>query len=347
MPSCPNGHPEIWDMACDQCKVQIPYDQEIDKLLEPPAVEVNFESLTALFVGLGPVKLPEEYITAISIGDEQSEAVESLVLAKIDGGTWLDYSEKYAAIVDSWLRRVGFQYSKYRMLVIDTLNPLSILVLRNKLIDSGVLVIAITADKTSTPLYKNTSYVALKEAYRKNLPLILIEESYVKDLAYFDEDSGLVTGEYAFRGIIASYARNIQTIISFIEGDKRLGINMHTMSTLVSASDQVYPDMDSAFGIQRYINSVDKSEGDFQSVHLLGFSPKDMHAGIELAFKSYTEGFKDLLSSEVTIFDKTSHYNFYDLYLLYGLKEDPVLGRIEDGYKSVAKKIHALSWEAG
>jgi hypothetical protein len=91
------------------------------------------------------------------------------------------------------------------------------------------------------------------------------------------------------------------------------------------------------------MNSVESTGEDIQSVHLLGLSPKELHGKIREAFNNFSSTFGDLLTSEVVIGEKTSRYNFYDLYLLYGLEEDPVLKKIESGYISVAKKIPALS----
>ncbi len=342
MPSCPNGHTDVWDLVCGQCKAQLPYDQELKTTLEVPVADVHFEDTTVLFIGIKPVTVNGTYVSEVTIGDEQSAKVNSLTLGKIDGGTWLDYAEKYASPLNKWMKCCGFQYSKHKMLVVNTLNPLSILALKNLLIDNRVLVLAITADKSSTSLSKNTSYVALKEAYKKELPVILIEDKYVKDLAYFDEAAGLVTGEYAFQGVISSCVNNIQAIIQFIESDKRLGINLHSMSAIISASEQVYSDMDMVFQIQSYMNSVEDSESDLQSIHLLASSPRSMQSMIEESYKKYYGGFKDLLNSDIFINDKNSYYNFYDLYFFYGLKDDPILDRIESGYSSVAKKTKTL-----
>jgi len=104
--------------------------------------------------------------------------------------------------------------------------------------------------------------------------------------------------------------------------------------------------MDTIFEIQTYMKSVEDAESNYQSIHLLGQSPMELHSRIQEAFKDFSAGFDDLLTSEVIINEKASRYNFYDLYLLYGFEEDPVLKKIESGYRSVAKKIPAMSLEA-
>jgi hypothetical protein len=345
MPNCPNDHTDVWDLNCQECKTDVPYDQMIKELQLLPEVEVSFEDLTILFVGCKSINLGGAYVSEITVGSDGT-STNRLTLNRIEGGTWHDYDKKYSETITNWLARVGFKYSKYKILVVNTLNPLSIPVIDSPLIDEGVIVLAITADKTSTPLYKNTSYVALRKAYSKKLSVVLIEDHYFKNLSYFDENSGLVVGEPAFQNIIANIMRDVQGLTHFIEGDKRLGIMTHSMSSLLSASDQVYKDMDTIFEIQSYMKSVEDAEGNYQSIHLLGQSPRELHNKIQEAFKNFSAGFDDLLTSEIIINEKASHYDFYDLYLLYGVEEDPVLKKIESGYRSVAKKNPAMSLEA-
>lgn len=345
MPSCPNGHTDVWELNCPECKTDIQYDQMIKELLILPGVEVSFEDLAILFVGCKSINLRGAYVSEITVGSDGT-GTSRLTLDKIDGGTWRDYDIKYSETITNWLARACFKYSKYKILVVNTINPLSIPVINSPLIDEGVIVLAITADKTSTPLYKNTSYVALRKAYSKKLSVVLIEDNYFKTLSYFDENSGLVVGEPAFQNIIANIMRDVQGFTHFIEGDKRLGIMTHSMSSLLSASDQVYKDMDTIFEIQAYMKSVEDADSNYQSIHLLGQSPNELHSRIQEAFKNFSAEFDGLLTSEIIINQKASHYDFYDLYLLYGFEEDPVLKKIESGYKSVAKKNPSMSLEA-
>jgi hypothetical protein len=63
MPSCPNGHTDVWDLNCHECKTDIPYEQMIKELLFLPEVEVSFEDLTILFVGCKSINLREAYVS--------------------------------------------------------------------------------------------------------------------------------------------------------------------------------------------------------------------------------------------------------------------------------------------
>ncbi len=346
MPNCPNCNATVWDLNCPECKTPIPYDQLVKELVDLPETEMRFENLTVLFVGLEPAEIKEAFVPKIVIGGEDAESSKSLTLTHIDGGTWLDYSKKYSSIIEGWLRRVCYTSSRYKMIVVNTSNPLAVAVLSSYVREGNETILALTADDSSTPLIKNTSYVALKKAYENGQSVVLFEEKCLKNLAYFDEDQGLITGEAAFKKIVTNIASNIQTLNHFIEGDKKLGITNHTLSTLLSASDKVYSSMETLFKINAFMNSVEGVQEDYQSIHLLGLSPRELHQQIEEAFKSYNSEFKDLLNSEMILREKPSRYNFYDLYIFFGLSEDPVLKKIEVGYRSIAKKIPSLSLEA-
>jgi hypothetical protein len=344
MPSCPNCNATSWDLNCPKCNTPIPYDQLIKELVDLPETEVRFENLTVLFVGIEPAEVKEAFVSKIVIGGENAEAPKSLTLARIDGGTWLDYSKRYTNTIEGWLRRVYYPSSKYKMIVVNTSDPISVALLNSSILEGNDTILAITADDSSTPLTKHTSYVSLKKAHVKG-STILFEEKYVKNLAYFDEDQGLITGEAAFKKVVTNIASNIQTMNHFIEGDKKLGITNHTISTLLSASDRVYRSMETLFKINAFMNSVEGVEEDYQSIHLLGLSPRELRQQIEDAFKSYSAGFENLLNSEIIVREKSSRYNFCDLYIFYGLSEDPVLKKIGAGYRAIAKKNPSLSLE--
>jgi hypothetical protein len=346
MPSCQKCHATIWDLNCPECNAPVPYEQLVRELVDLPETKVRFEDLTVLFVGLDQAEVKDAFVSKIVIGSEDAETSKSLTLKQIDGGTWLDYSKSYSNSIDNWLRRICFTRSKHKMIVVNTNSPISIAALTSPILEGNETVLTITADDSSTPLCKNTSYVAQKRAYEKGQSVILVEEKYAKNLAYFDEDQGLITGEAAFKKVVTNLASNIQALNHFIEGDKKLGIMNHTISTLLSASEQVYKSMESLFKINAFTNSVEGVEGGYQCIHLLGLSPRELHPKIEEAFKNYYMGFKDLLNSEIIITEKSSRYNFCDLYIFYGLSEDPVLKKIEAGYRSIAKKIPSLSMEA-
>ena len=323
--------------------MSIDYRTVCRELLEIPEIDIKFEELALLFVGTPPIPVTDTFTCEISMGNDDSESVNSLLLKKIDGGTWLDYQQKYSEKVDNWLKFVGFNYSKYKILIVNTLSPLSIQVLKSPMIDKSVIVIAITADNSSNPLNKNTSYVALKTAYKKELPIILAEDKYVENLTVFQEEAGLMVGQSAFQYIISNYIKQVQILFNFIERDKRLGINIHSFSIVVAASNQVYKDVDTVFKVQDYLKSVNNIKGYILSINLLGLSPKEIFDNIESAFKDFYKKFDTLLNSEIILIEKKSKYNFFDIYLIYGLKEDPVLSNIEDGYKAIVSKMPMLN----
>jgi hypothetical protein len=343
MPSCQNCHATVWDLNCPECNSPVPYDQLVRELVDLPETEVRFEDLIVLFVGLDCAEVKDAFVSKIVIGGEDAEATKSLTLKQIDGGTWLDYSKRCSNQIDGWLRRVCYNVSKYKMIVVNTNSPLSLATLNSSMLEGNETMLAITADDSSTPLVKNTCYIALKKAHEKGWSVVLVEEKYVKSLAYFDEDQGLITGDAAFEEVVKNLASNIQTLSHFIEGDKKLGIMNHSISTLLSASDQVYKNMETLFKINAFMNSIEGVEGGYQSIHLLGLSPRELRLGIEDTFKNYCFGFKDLLNSEVILREKSSRYNFCNLYLFYGLSEDPILEKIEAGYRSIARRIPSLS----
>ena len=344
MPSCPNGHTDEWDLTCDKCKAKIDYRTAFKELIEAPKPEITFGDTSILFVGFQTIQVKDAYICEITVGEKEIVSDKSLTLKRIDGGTWLDYHNKYDETVNKWLRFMGFENSKYKVLVVNTISPLSVLALRNRIMNTDAMVVSITADVSSTPLAKNTSYVALKTAYEKKIPIILAEESFIGNLTCFSETSGLLVGQLAFQYIISNYVDHIREIYGFIERDKKLGIDIHSFSSLVAASELVYSNMDAVFKVQNYLESTEISPENVISINMLALLPKEMYESIEKAFKAFYKKFK-ILNSDIEVIERKSNYEVYDIHLLYGLKDDPILSNIEDGYKAVANKTPSLSVE--
>jgi hypothetical protein len=344
MPRCPNGHTDIWNLYCEKCKTKIDYREAYKELMEAPKLKITCEDTSILFVGFKTFQARDAYICEITVGEQEIVSEKSLTLKRIDGGTWLDYQNEYNEIVNKWLRLMCFGKSRYKVLVVNTISPLSVLALRNQIIDNNVIVISITADISSTPLAKNTSYVALKTAYDKKIPIILAEESYVMNLTCFDEDSGLMVGQLAFQYIISNYIDYIREINGFIKRDKRLGISIHSFSALIAASELVYKNMDTVFDVQSYLESTEISSKNVISINMLALLPKEMFENIEKAFKVFSKKFK-VLNSDLALIERDSKYEVYDIHLLYGLNDDPILRKIEEGYEVVANKTPSLSAE--
>ena len=344
MTSCPNSHDDAWDLNCPQCLARIDYGEACRGLLKLPEASVSFEMAEAVFAATPKTPATNAFTCELATGPEKHEGVDTLTLKEIEGGTWRDYLEEDETL-RKWLRRISIGRSRHKLLIMDTTKPISVLAAGNASIDRDTTVVAITADDTSTPMERNTSYAALKTIHGRKLPTILVTSSYAENLAAFSESSGLSRGRRALNQIITGYINQIRTISSFIERDRKIGIEAHALSMLISANEIVYRDVDAAIETQRQLGSTPYDEEDVLSIRLLAVSHWERFNKIERAYRRFRSRYTNLIDSEISLSEADTRQRLYDIHILYGLRRDPVIPLLREGYEAVAKRIPSLRWE--
>jgi hypothetical protein len=359
MIKCINGHEQSETAAlhlkCAVCGGLILYKEVcVQELPNLPKTQLTFEKISIIFAGLPkPASLPFDsrkvFVSSISLGDDELEHEEDFALRRTDASSWLDFYMKYLDKLGRWMKFVGIDRSDYRLLIIDTRKPISVLVLaaiqkswRN------TVVLGIIADHTSTLIEQNTSYVAIWTALKQGLPLIAVSTSYVDELIFYTEKGGLVVRSNALIPIIDHMVQAIDNIMDVLGNDARLGIKEHCLSAIFSATEKVYPSIESALFAQESSFSINAKKQDVATICLLAFAPTDATIRIDKAFTKYRrEELKDLVGADHQIFprDEGATSSLYDLVLIYGVKDGLTYEPLKNGYDSVASKVQELSLE--
>ncbi len=345
MTRCAKNHDDLWDINCPQCLTPIDYREACRELLKLPEANINFEETEAIYIGTPKASAPNTFTCQVTTGPEEHAEIDTLTLQEKRGATWRDYLEN-GETLSQWLKKTSIGRSKHRILTIDTTHPLSILAARNPTIKQDTTIFAITADDASTPMEKNTSYAALKTIHERELPTILATISYVENLTIYNETSGLSMRRQAFNQIITDYLKQIRTTSSFIDRDRRLGIETHTLSTLTSANAQIFRDIETALETQRRLKAAPHDDDDVLSIRLLGAAHWETFNKIEQAYKHLRSRFKNLIDSEISLHEQNTRHRLYTIHIIYGLRNDPILPRIKEGYEVVARRIPSLKMEA-
>lgn len=346
MPRCPNGHESTLELKCPTCGEPVLFGDTLRNLTTLPVSQYTFEDTAILSVGFPPLAFPRSYSALIRIQKEGSLRADGFNVAKVEGGTWFDYRQKYLREFKRWLRLVGFGKSRYKVIMVDSANPLSVLALTGLPPEGNIAIFAVTADDKSTPLEQHTSYVALTEALRKNVPMIWATNSFMEEASFFSEQKGLTMGQQALSQMLSFIFTPLEEFMDFVQRDLRLGIKAHGFSTLIAASDAVYKTVDDAFQVQCHQTSVNLDLEEVQSAYLVACAEEDLETRILQGFKRYCTGH---LVNTVSIGQwfnaRPSRYRIYDLAIVYGLKNIDVYARLRKGYETVANQASDLNVE--
>lgn len=343
MPKCVNGHDCEWAIFCPRCGAAVSYRQDFEQLAELPSVEVGYEQTAVLFVGLHRAELPGAYTAEVLLQESPETTGRALGLRMIAGATWLDYYRAYKQEVSLWLRLVGFGRARYRTVVVDTSKFLSVLAL--DAVDQGTIVLALTPSRDSTPIEQNTSYVALRVALRRGLPVILATNRYVRELTFVKKGQGLITGQDALAQIVEQLlVRSVRNVQDFLAVDSRLGVRVHCFSAVMSASNGVYKSYEDVFQVQEFENSLEAFPEEVHTAYLLGSARRDVQSGIGQAFERYTKQIQRLTSAQAAMSEKNDR-GTYDVLLLFGVDESPMDAILKEGYLSVAERAGNLTVE--
>ena len=341
MPKCVNGH-ESLSSKCETCGETVLYKDSCKELTVIPKFEVSFEQAAILSVGFPPLSLPLAYAAQVLLGENNAEAIESFTVGKLEGGTWLDFYQKLSPSFGKWLKLVGFDRSRYRIILADTTNPLSVLLIQALHDERNTTIFAIAADKDSSPLEQHTSYVALTAALRKKMPMILITDKSRKEATSFVESKGLILSDEAFGSIISLLLTSTQDLMDFLQRDLRLGIQIHAFSAFMAASDRVYKSTDEIFRLLEYQTSLDFQIDDPQTAYLIASSEKRSKDLIVDGFSRYCRTIPNLVSSEPRFYERHSRHALHDIVILYGLRASQTYNDLLKGYETIANRVPDL-----
>jgi hypothetical protein len=345
MPRC-GSHQSGLGWNCTVCGKPISFKDSCRELLALRAPESKYPRVATLFVGI-PARQSTRFSTfTLSAGDE-SLSKDSFVAARTTGtGSWLDFHSTYKSDVEGWLAAVGFSAAAYRMLVVDTTDPLSVLAI-SSVPQRGTVVFAVIADLESTPVQQNTSYVALKTATKLGLPVVLCSKGYAHEAAYFAEGEGFQVGEKALGKVVDLISSATEDIAQFLVDDLRLGVNLHCFSAVLSASDAVYKSLDDALSVQMQAASLDIYPDEVQTLFLAAFTGNTTEQDVERSFTKYrSTNLKGVMTAGRKAYARTGDQRLYDLLTLFGIRESEVLPLLADGYQRVAEKSEDLKLEA-
>ena len=329
-------------------------DACVQQLQNLPKAEAPFEKVSVIFAGLPKSSSLEGedrdvYAVPIVAGDDEIENVETFTMRRSEATSWFDFYSKYLDKLGRWMKFVGLGRSHYRLLVVDTRRSTSVLALAAiSQFGKNTIVLAVTADQTSTLIEQNTSYVAISTALKFSFPLIAVSTSYVDDLIFYTENDGLVVRSQALMPIIHLLVSSIDSVTDMMGNDVRLGIREHCLSAVLSASEKVYPSVDDVLYTQESSFSINAKKVDVATVYLLAFAPTDVLNRIDKAFAKYRrQELKDVIGADHQGYprDAGSSSALYDLMMIYGIKEGSTYVPLKKGYDSVANKVSDLSFE--
>jgi hypothetical protein len=342
MPSCPNGHSQPLGLKCTVCGEPLSYKGALEELAKLPEVTPDYGRVSVLTVGYPGISPRADYVGAISAGPADLRTSSAFQVAGIRGGTWLDYQKAFLVGLRRWMKLVGIDKATDRFLVVDTTDPLSVLALSALPKIERTAVVAVAADQDSTPVEQNTSYVALSLALKKGLPIVALSETFDKEMLYFTEESGFVTGVDAMSRMLDPLITAADDLMDMLERDLKLGVKMHSMSTIMAGSKEVYGTATNAYLAQSYNFSLGVPPDEYQTVHSMVFARKETKSEFEKSFGVYrNRKFKGALSAELRFRETDSP--MYDMMTFYGLKGDASLQSIASGYQAIVGSMPELS----
>jgi hypothetical protein len=344
MPSCPNGHEQRLGLRCLTCGAELSYRDSMEELRPLPKVEPHYGNIAVISVGYPRLSLSADYVAEISAGPADLKTSTAFEVASIRGGGWLDFNKKYLHEMRRWMALVGIGKSTDRFLVVNTTDPLSVLVLSALPKLEHTAVIAVVADQDSTPVEQNTSYVALSLALGKGLPVIALSETFEGQMLYFTEDKGFATGAEAVSRLLESLLSAVDDLMDLLERDLRLGIKMHCLSAILAGSRNVYGIATNAFMAQSYNASMGAKPEEYQTVHSIVFARRESEGEFEKSFGLFrNRKFKGALNAEFRFREAASQ--LYDLVTIYGMSNDVALQSIASGYQAIVENMPELSVE--
>jgi hypothetical protein len=316
---CISGHSTNNLIACENCGQEIDLQDGLKRLSMIPEYKVNWDEVSILTVGLRYPPRDGVCVLCAEGGEENTTSETEFTVKTVLGETWHDIVRHERSRFNSWLSNTGFFKAKYKLILLDTTDPLAILTIQALRDIRQVGVFAIVGDESSNSLEANTSYVAMSLLQKKRLPTIVCSKTYVEDISIFAEDMGLVIGERAFNHVISLLTSFINYFMDVITRDSKLGVQTHYLSAIFSASDLVYPKPDSAIHLQHEEVNILTNPDDIKSAYLFSLAESRRHESIASAFQiEFRES--QLFDRASKAINKTTEMGLYDMVLLVGAK---------------------------
>jgi len=344
LPSCPNGHEQRLGFKCATCGAEVSFKESVGELLVLPRVNPDFGKMAVLTVAYPGLNIKTDYFGEISSAAEDQRTSTSFQAATIRGGTWLDYQNKYLKDLRRWMALVGVAKARDRLLLVDMTSPISVAAIAALPKIEHTAIIGVTADRESTPLEQNTSYVALSLAMKKGFPVIGITESFEREMLYFTEDKGFAAGPHAMSRLLDPLVAGMEDVMDLLEKDLRLGVKLHALSAIMAGSKTVYGIATNAFMAQSYNFSMGTKLEENQTLHTVVFSSRSTETEFEKSFGVFrNRRFKGALNAELRFHETESPV--YDLLTFCGMRGDVSLQSIASGYQAIVRNVPELTVE--
>ena len=341
-PRCPNGHEGGASLKCAKCGAQVSYRDSLSGLANLPAVEADFGKASVLSVGIPSAGFTGDYSGSLGMKESKSVSLGEFGLETVPGATWYDLYSPHVAEVSKWLRLIEFAKSKYKFLVMDASNPLSVLAVASIPREERTLVLAISADGTCTPLQQNTSYAAVISALRKEFQVIVFPQTYVDEGVMIDETGTVSSKMGAFTRTVSRLLAKPDDLVDLVEGDRPFGVGLHMASTLTTGSNGVYGSITNAVSTRAFQLPDEVRPGDIRTLHSIVWCEGGTKAEFERELSELRKkSFNGVIRSEFRFREKAD-LGSYDFFTIYGMSEPGVLQASIKGYTDVAEKVPTL-----
>jgi hypothetical protein len=346
LPRCANGHLQSLGLKCRTCGLPLSYREATNELLDLPAVHPDFGRTAGLFVGVPPPPGDQDYSLKITAGKGPVQTKDEFVPEKIQGGTWHDFYVRDTGELTRWLGIVAFGESSFKFLFEDAADPLSVLATSALPQLKQTTVAAMTADRESTPVEQNASYVALTAAIRRGYHVVVLPRSLAKQILAPEDEGEATNPAGSFSRVVAGLLTMQEELMDVLEKDRHIGVGFHVLLPILSGSLQVFGKAANVFAVQGYQLPKGVKLDDVKTFHSLVSCDKDMVKDFEGGFTQFrNKAVKGALSAECRVQEHPDKGSF-DVYTVCGLDESSVLRECEEGYKAVAKRASSLKVES-
>ena len=333
----------ISSLKCPTCGSSVSYRESLSELLSIPRIEPAFGKVAILFAGLPQIEISGDYRGSISLGDSRRPALESFTIERIPGATWHDLYSTYLSDITKWLGLIAFSKSRYKVLVIDATDPVSVLAVAGMPKSDGTLVVALGADEASTPVQQNSSYVAITTALRRGFEVLVFPQVLVRESLVIDQSGSIHPGMEALYRTIGKVLAEPDDLMDLLEGDGRFNINLHMASMISSGSKRMYRTIANAVTAQGYQLPDEVKPEEVKTFYSLVWCEKSARVEFEKAFSQFrSDAYRSIIRSECR-FPGEGTQGEFDIFTVFGTGEPGILQPSVRGYEEVAKGAANLS----
>jgi hypothetical protein len=345
LPRCANGHLQTLGLKCKACGLPVSYREATNQLLDLPSVQPDFGRVAALYVGL-PVSGESGYSMRVSSGNDPRQTKDEFVLKGIQGGTWHDFYTESAGELTRWLGIVAFGESTFKFLFTNAADPLSVLAVSALPPLKQTALVAMTADRESTPLEQNASYVAVTAALRRGFHVLALPSSLARQSLGVEESGEPSSPAGSFSRVVGALLGLQDELMDLLEKDRHIGVGFHLLLPVISGSMKVFGTAPNVFAVQSYQLPRGVKAEDVKTFHALISCENDLKGEFEEGFSQFrNKSVKAALSAECRVRERPDSGSF-DVFTICGLDETSVLQESEDGYRAVAKRAPMLKVES-